>query len=322
MTTGSSGWVFIYIYIYNHISLAPDQIWRHGAKVLLRPGLCDGSVRQQRDHQQGFHVPAGVRHRSTQQPPEVQSSPVGERGPLGNPASIRLFPLPGGSLLAMGQTSDSECTDAPKKAAGAKCLTCSRFCPASATTPTWSPKTAASPAPIRESVSSFVRSSNSSAEPRYPAKPSLMLTLSPFSRRRAVFRQQLQHPAVQEGELQSGGPPPVRGAAAESPEPRGAEAAVTNQRSNRQSGRFMTRTKQYQSHPCLCVHVLGALRGQGSNITLSCTEVQHFKQNHVNYKLAITVKSCHLFNVKTLKARFLFASDCFFPPKQPNELQT
>lgn len=52
-----------------------------------------------------------------------------------------------------------------------------------------------------------------------------MLTLV-FSRRRAVFRQQLQHPAVQEGELQSGGSPPSRGADAESPEPRRAEAAV------------------------------------------------------------------------------------------------
>lgn len=249
------------------MSLVPDQIWRHGAKILLRPGLCDGSVRQQRDHQQGFHVPAGVQYRSTQQPPEVQSSPVGERGPLGHPTSIRLFPLPGGSLLAMEQTSDSECTDAPKRAEGGKCLTCSRFCPASATTPTWSPKTAASPAPSPESVSSFVRSSNSSAEPCYPANPSLMLTLSPFSRRRAVFRQQLQHPAVQEGELQSGGPPPSRGAAAESPEPRGAEAAVINQRSNRHSGRFMTRTKRNRSDSCLCIHVLGvlgALRGQGS----------------------------------------------------------
>lgn len=209
-------------------------------------------------------------------------------------------------MRATEQTSGSECTDAPKRAAGGKCLTCSRFCPASATTPTWSPKTAASPAPSPESVSPSVRSSNSSAEPRYPASPSVMLTLSPFSRRRAVFRQQLQHPAVQEGELQSGGPPPARGAAAEPPEPRGAEAAVMNQRrSNRQSGRFMTRTKQYQSDPCLCVHVLGvlgALRGQGSNIILSCTEVPHFEQNHVNYKLAITVKSCHLFNEKTLKA--------------------
>lgn len=56
-----------------------------------------------------------------------------------------------------------------------------------------------------------------------------MLTLLPFCRRRAVFRQQLQHPAVQEGELQSGGPPPSRGAAAEPPEPRGAEAAVIDQ---------------------------------------------------------------------------------------------
>lgn len=157
------------------MSLAPDQIWRHGAKVLLRPGLCDGSVRQQRDHQQGFHVPAGVRHRSTQQPPEVRSSPVlwVKEGPLGNPTSIKLSPLPGGSLLAMEQTSDSECTDAPKRAAGGKCLTCSRFCPASATTPTWSPKTAASPAPSPESVSSSVGSSNSSAKPSYPASPSL-----------------------------------------------------------------------------------------------------------------------------------------------------
>lgn len=237
----------------------------------------------------------------------LRSSPVlwVKEGLWEIPLQSDSFPLPGGSLLAMGQTLDSECTDAPKRAAGGKCLTCSRFCPASATTPTWSPKTVASPAPSPEPVSSFVRSSNSSAEPRYPANPSLTLAFSLFSRRRAVFRQQLQHPAVQEGELQSGGPPPARGAAAESPEPRRAKTAVIKQRSNRQSGRFMTRTKQYQSDPCLCVHVLGvlgALRGQGSNITLSCTEVQHFKQNHVNYKLAITVKSCHLFNVKTLKA--------------------
>lgn len=63
-------------------------------------------------------------------------------------------PLPGGSLLAMEQTSDSECTDTPNRAAERKCLTCSRFCPASATTPTWSLKTAASPASSLESVSS------------------------------------------------------------------------------------------------------------------------------------------------------------------------
>lgn len=30
-----------------------------------------------------------------------------------------------------------------------------------------------------------------------------------------------------------------------------------------------------------------------------------FKLNHVNYKLAISGKSCHLFNVKTLKV-FIF----------------
>lgn len=44
----------------NHRSLAPDQIWRHGAKVLLCPGLCEGSVRQQRDRRPGRRVPAGV----------------------------------------------------------------------------------------------------------------------------------------------------------------------------------------------------------------------------------------------------------------------
>lgn len=40
--------------------LATDQIWWNGAKVLLCPGLCERSVRQQRDHQPGVHVPAGV----------------------------------------------------------------------------------------------------------------------------------------------------------------------------------------------------------------------------------------------------------------------
>lgn len=42
----------------------------------------------------------------------------------------------------------------------------------------------------------------------------------------------------------------------------------------------MTRTKRYQSGLCLGVNVLGvlgALRGQGSHTTLSCTDVQHFQ---------------------------------------------
>lgn len=59
-------------------------------------------------------------------------------------------------MLATEQTSDSECTDAPNRVVDRKCLTWSRFCPASATTPTWSLKTAASPAPSPESVSTSV----------------------------------------------------------------------------------------------------------------------------------------------------------------------
>ena len=56
----------------------------------------------------------------------------------------------------MEQTSHSECTDAPNRAADGKCRTCSRCCLASATTPTWFPKTAASPAPSPVAVSSLV----------------------------------------------------------------------------------------------------------------------------------------------------------------------
>lgn len=64
----------------------------------------------------------------------------------------------------------------------------------------------------------------------------------------------------------------------------------------------MTTTKQYQCDPCLCFHllsVLGPLRGHGSHIKLPCTDM--CKQNRVNYKLAIHVKSRHLLSVKTLK---------------------
>lgn len=103
-----------------------------------------------------------------------------------------------------------------------------------------------------------------------------MLTLV-FSRRRAVFRQQLQHPAVQEGELQSGGSPPSRGADAESPEPRRAEAAVMK-RPDSQSDRFLTGTKWIRFGPRLCIHVLpAAVRGQGSRVSLSRIEAKHLK---------------------------------------------
>lgn len=79
---------------------------------------------------------------------------------------------------------------------------------------------------VCESLCSLHFSGQRSA--RLPTYPSGVLTLSPYSRRRAVFRQQLQHAAVQEGELQSGGSAPSGGAAADSPQPRGAEAAVIN----------------------------------------------------------------------------------------------
>lgn len=59
----------------------------------------------------------------------------------------------GGSLPAMEQISGSECTDGPQRAKVRKWARCCRFCPANATTLTWSLKTAASPAPSPESVS-------------------------------------------------------------------------------------------------------------------------------------------------------------------------
>lgn len=56
-------------------------------------------------------------------------------------------------MPAMEQISGSECTDGPQRAKVRKCPRCCRFCPANATTLTWSLKTAASPAPSPESVS-------------------------------------------------------------------------------------------------------------------------------------------------------------------------
>lgn len=141
-----------------------------------------------------------------------------------------------------------------------------------------------------------------------------MLTLLPFSHRRAVFRQQLQHPAVQEGELQSGGSPPSRRAAAESPEPRGLQAAVTKQRQ-------WTIRQTYDEQNGISVTLvfvftfMVSLRLSGVKGHISHYHVQKFnifKQNHVNYKLTISVQSCHLLNVKTLKVLIFFIFFFFF----------
>lgn len=56
-------------------------------------------------------------------------------------------------MPAMEQISGSECTDGPQRAKVRKWARCCRFCPANATTLTWSLKTTASPAPSPESVS-------------------------------------------------------------------------------------------------------------------------------------------------------------------------
>lgn len=168
-------YIFIYIYITTYLSL---QI-KYGGTVPKSYYVQD-SVTVQYDNSVTISRGSMFQLEYDIEAPSslLRSSPAlwVKEGLWEIPLQSNSFPLPGGSLLAMGQTSDSECTDAPKRAAGGKCLTCSRFCPASATTPTWSPKMAASPAPSPEPVSSFVRSSIGSAEPRYPANPSLMLT--------------------------------------------------------------------------------------------------------------------------------------------------